>query len=438
MSRAAAITGLCAALAAPFPLRAQEASGASPTERELARAEAIRDTLTRPRGTQPVDAFDIASLPIELATLPLRVLVDGAAWLVERVTLPRPPSFPARALRAVRAWGASPRVGSIGERSGVALRLDLVRWEPLFLETGISIRGSQRHRVGIRWGDEVERLSGEPGFEASYLFQRDAEPRFWGIGSDTRERNESVFLHDRQAAGMRGGHGRGPLRLAGAFGYEDHRVDRGFGSKPDLQDVFDPLPFGAVGRSSFLRGDASLGFDFTHRSGFQVRGAGVRLHGSLFRGVDGTPSDFHVLAAEGIAYLPLNPRQLLAVRAFSRIARLDDGVGIPFYHLSAAGGENSLRAYATDRFRDRDAAGLAVEWRYEVWRDLHRRSRVELFLFFEEAGVARELGDLSGSDLRSGYGLGFRFVTRETTFAHVSLGFGGEGARLRVGEAWTF
>lgn len=416
------------------PARGQEPEAPPRTARDsaIARAAAIRDTLTRPLGRPPFDAIDALGLPLEAVAVPIRLAVDGVAWVVGRITLPGPPSFPVRAVAAMRDWGAVPRVTSLGQRSGVALRVDIVRYEPFFLETGISVRGSQLHRTGLRWGDE------EGGIEASFMFRRDAEPRFWGIGSASREEARSIFLRDWQLAEVRAAVAWGPFGLAGAAGYEDDRIDRGFGSDRDLEDVFDPLPFGAASRMSFLRAGTALELDLTHRSRFQRRGVRLGVSGELFRGVDGTPSDFHRLGGEAVGYLPLNARQLLAVRAFARVTRLDDGDGIPFYHLSTVGGAAGLRGFSTDRFRDRDAVGAMVEWRYEIWRELHQRSRAEFFVFFDEAGVTRSLDDLASSDLRASYGFGLRFVTLDGLVGYASLGFGEEGARVRVGDRWVF
>lgn len=410
----------------------QPAPPVAASDSAIVRGAAIRDTLTRPPGAPPFDAVDALGLPLEAVAVPLRLVVDGAAWLVGRVTLPGAPTFPQRAIDAMRGWGAVPSVTSLGQRSGVALRLDLIRYRPFFLESGISIRGSQHHRAGLRWGDP------EGGVEASYLFRRDAEPRFWGIGPDSREEDRSVFLRDRQLAEVRATGAWGPFGVAGALGYEDDRVDRGFGSGPDLQDVFDPLPFGADRRTSFFRADAALTLDLTHRALFQRRGVRLGVSGQLFRGVDDTPSDFHRLGGEAVVYVPLNPRQLLAVHGFAQATRLDDGEGIPFFHLSSVGGAAGLRGFSTDRFRDRDAAGVMLEWRYEIWRDLHQRSRAEFFVFFDEAGVTPSLGDLSSSDLRASYGFGLRFVTLDGLVGYASLGFGEEGARVRVGDRWVF
>lgn len=398
----------------------------------IARADAIRDTLTQPPGEPAFDAIDAISLPFDLVAVPLELLFEGLGWVAGRVTAPGPPTLPQRVLTAIEEWGVSPRVTSFGQRSGLAAELRLERFDPLYLNTGISMRGSQRHRLGVAWGDE------ESGADVSYAFLRDAEPRFWGIGSDTPESAQSVFLHDRQEAAASGRTRVGVLSLAGELGWEDHRVDRGFGGEPDLQDVFDPLPFGAAERTSFARFGLEAGLDLTHRRLFQPRGGRLAGRVTVFRGVDDTPSDFHRFEGEAIGYLPLNPRQELAARAFVELNRLDDGVGIPFFHLARAGGSTALRGFSSNRFRDRDALGLMLEWRYEIWRDLHQRSRVEFFLFFDEAGVTRSIRDVTAEDLHESYGFGFRFVDLEGLVGYTSLGFGGEGLRWRLGDTWSF
>lgn len=398
----------------------------------IERADAIRDTLSQPPGAPAVDAIDIVMLPLRIVALPLDLVFDGIGWAVGRITRPGPPTLPVRVVRAVREWGAVPRVTSFGQRSGVAFELDLVRFSPFFFNTGISIRGSQRHELGIELGEPGS------GLTASYAFTRDAEPRFWGIGSGTSEETESVYLRDQQRLEVAGAGRVGVLRLSGSAGYEDNRVDRGFGGRTDLHDVFDPLPFGVAERTKYARLEASAALDFIRQRGFQRRGVLLGAGGALFRGVDGTPSDFHRLEGEVIGYLPINPRQQLAVRSFAVVTRLDDGEGIPFFHLARVGGSTGLRGFSTDRFRDRDAFGIMAEWRYEIWRDLHQRSRMEFFLFFDEAGVTRSLGDLSSGDLRESYGFGFRFVTLEGLMGYTSFGFGAEGFRWRLGDSWSF
>lgn len=419
------------ALALALPLAAQQLPD-STRAAAVARADAIRDTLAQPPGEPGFDAIDVIGLPLKLVSVPLDLLFRGIGWVAGRITAPGPPTLPQRVVTAMNEWGASPRLTSFGQRSGVAAELRLVRFDPLYLRTGISVRGSQRHRVGVAWGER------ESGVDLAYEFRRDVEPRFWGIGPDTPREDKSVYLLDRQTVEASAARHFGPLFLAGSAAYEDNRLDRGYGSEPDLQDVFDPLPFGAGERTRFAILSAEVALDVTHRVGFQSRGLKLGGSGTLYRGVDGTPSDFHRLEGELAGYLPLNPRQELAARTFVQTTRLDDGVDIPFFHLARVGGSTGLRGFSSNRFRDRDALGLMLEWRYEIWRDLHQRSRMEFFVFYDEAGVTPSLAEVRWDDLRHSYGFGFRFVNLEDLVGYTSFGFGGEGFHWRLGDSWSF
>ncbi len=50
----------------------------------------------------------------------------------------------------------------------------------------------------------------------------------------------------------------------------------------------------------------------------------------------------------------------------------------------------------------------------------------------------RSLSEIGGRDLRASYGFGLRYVTLDGLLGYASLGFGADGARLRIGETWAF
>lgn len=416
----------------PAALSAQDASRVA----ALARADSIRASLRRPPPRPAFDGLDAAQLPLTLIGLPLDLLFRGIGAATGLVEIRGPTPFYVEGLGHLHDAGIRPGIrASIGPRSGLAGTVRIETFAPFFLETGISLRGSQRHRAGLALtGDRVS-------LKLEYGFHRDAEAHFWGLGSRSPRSSRSDFLRDRQDA-----EARVDLRLAdvveltGALGYENDRIDRGFdGSRPDLQDAFaGVLPFGAAERLRYLRYEIGSTLDLTHRAGFQTRGARFRAAATLFRGTGGTRSDFHRLEAEASLYLPLNPRQLLALRALAQTNDPDGGAGVPFYHLAALGGSRTLRAYDTERFRDRNLALLQTEWRYEVWRDLHERSRLEFYLFLEEGAVSRRFSDLPTADFRHAAGIGTRLVSRRSVALVTWLGFGGEGSRAGVRTTWPF
>lgn len=400
-------------------------------------AAALRAALDRPPGRPGFDALEAAALPFRVATFPLRLAVLGVGELAELAAGPGPRAFYVRAYRDLVAWGLEPGVGSLGPRSGPALELELSRWRPFFLETGISLRGSQGHRAGLRFGGE----GGSPALEAAFGFQRYAEPHFWGLGPGTSEDAVSDYLHDRVFADLVAGAELLPwLRLEARGGWEDNRVDRGFdGSETDLQDRFDPASlFGADERTEFLRGGVGAAVDLASRETFRRRGLVLEARATQFLGVGGTRSDFHRIEARAAGFVPLNGVQTLALHGGVEANRPDAGRGVPFTHTASLGDDLGGRGYQEDRFRAREAAYLGAEWRFLVWRELRDRQQLEGFVFFEEGVVASELGAVSSSDWRPSWGGGLRFEDRGGVLLEAYLAGGEEGGRLQVETGVSF
>jgi outer membrane protein assembly factor BamA len=97
---------------------------------------------------------------------------------------------------------------------------------------------------------------------------------------------------------------------------------------------------------------------------------------------------------------------------------------VPFYLLPTLGGSRSLRGYDDYRFRDRNLLLLNAEYRWRVFGALDGA------LFYDAGKVAPRFGDLDVTNLRSSYGLGFRFHSNNTTVFRVDVGRSAEGTRL--------
>jgi hemolysin activation/secretion protein len=122
----------------------------------------------------------------------------------------------------------------------------------------------------------------------------------------------------------------------------------------------------------------------------------------------------------------------VAIRGLIELNRADSGAGVPFTHMARVGSREGQRGYPTGRFRDRDAVALMSEWRYEVWRELQDRSRVEGFVFLDVSGVEHSLSALDRRDLSAGYGFGMRVVLQRNVAFLWYLGISEETTRLRA------
>lgn len=409
----------------------------------MARADSIRAALdeVRPPGTQPTDWVDVAGFPLRVVGAPLDLLlVRFPAFVAGQLTLPRPPGFLVRAYRELGEAGIHPTVrSSIGPRSGLAAGVLIrpvsgVRWESVF-----SLRGSQRHALrGRLYFDDGTAVHG-PRFEAEVAWQRDAQAPFYGVGPDTPDRRA---LFRREVGSLQlDAHlpAMGAMQLHLDAGLEDNLVDRPLNVDPDEAARFDSLDasalFGLEGRQRYVRVGASGTLDFTRRDAFRASGVRLSAGARLFRGIDDTPSNFHVLSFEAQGLVPVNERQQITLRGLTELARGGTGE-IPFYHLSTLGGERTAIGYTDDRFADLDMVSLSSEWRYEIWRDIHNSARIESFVHAGVGAVGRRLDEIEAGDWQPSYGFGFRFADREGLLGLVFLGFSDESLQLGVGGEW--
>ncbi|MFW6083774.1 MAG: hypothetical protein ACODAA_01005 [Gemmatimonadota bacterium] len=431
-----ASSGVALAQDAPAAVRADR-------DRLLARADSVRAALhdVRPPGAQPTDWVDVAGFPLRVVGAPLDLaLVRFPAFVAGRLTLPRPPGFLVRAYRRLGEAGIHPTVrSSIGPRSGLAAGVLIrplrgVRWESV-----VSLRGSQRHALRGRLYDHAADAGAEPWLEAEVAWRRDAQAPFYGTGPDTPDlrtlyrREVGSLLVDARLPTM------GRLQVDLIAGLEDNHVDRPLNTDADETARFDSLDastlFGLEDGQRYARFGVSGELDFTKREAFRASGARLSAGALLFRGIDGTSSNFHRMSFEAQGLVPINERQQLALRGLTELARGRSGE-IPFYHLSTLGGERTAIGYTDGRFADLDMISLSSEWRYEVWRDIHNSVRLESFVHAGVGAVGRRVDEIETDDWQPSYGFGFRFADRRGLLGLAFLGFSDESFQVGVGGEW--
>jgi outer membrane protein assembly factor BamA len=120
-------------------------------------------------------------------------------------------------------------------------------------------------------------------------------------------------------------------------------------------------------------------------------------------------------------------QRMVTLRAISSTTIADSGADVPFYLQRTLGGSRLLRGFVTDRFRDRALLVMQAEYGWDISPYLNA------VLFYEAGAVAPRLGDISASDLRRDYGIGFRFGSARTVALRTDVALGsGEGARLTM------
>ena len=102
----------------------------------------------------------------------------------------------------------------------------------------------------------------------------------------------------------------------------------------------------------------------------------------------------------------------------------NDDEAMPFFMLPALGGGSSLRGFTSWRFRDRHSLLLQGEWRVLV------NSFFDTALFYDAGKVTADRSDLTLDDLKTDFGIGFRFHGPAATPMRLEFAKGNEGLAL--------
>ena len=279
-----------------------------------------------------------------------------------------------------------------------------------------------------------KRLEGE--FLAPRLFHRQAvlsviggwreatQVGYYGTGTSTSQddRVNYGFTQPYGVAALTVRPGQRPFVVRGMFELSEWNQGPGSGTDPSIETVYTPASLPGLGTSpTYLHTTALIGFDSRLSPGYARRGGfyGVTFHD--FTDVDSLYG-FKQIDYEAIQHVPLlRETWVLSFRGFASITGLKDGEQIPFFMLPSVGGGSSLRAYSSWRFRDRSALEMQAEWRVMANRYL------DMALFFDAGKVTAHTSDLNLDDLKTDYGLGFRFHGPLATPFRMDLAKGNEG-----------
>ena len=289
------------------PVAAQE-EGAGPVSPDS--ADALREEIERPPASHGLTTGDVLAAPVDLAFLPLRLVVGGVAHGVGLAVDLEIVSDALGLLRTVEKAGVHPSLTTgLGPRSGVAAGVRYDGLAPLYLETALSHRLARRHAVGLGTGPGRSRAF----VEASY--HRWGEPVVWGVGMDAPEAAGAEFELDRVEA-----------RAGGSLPLGRHAVRAELGWQRDhvaLPAPSEALPGGspsdasiaaARGRSRYATARVALVLDLLRRDTLRLSGARAELRADGFQGVGGTAGRFVRLEADVRGRLPLGGRHAAVLR----------------------------------------------------------------------------------------------------------------------------
>ena len=259
---------------------------------------------------------------------------------------------------------------------------------------------------------------------------RDAtQVAYYGLGMQTSQDNRTNFRFQQSYAD-----GHATFRpvwwfpIYGALAGEHWEIKQGKGDFPSIETVHTPSTAPGLGSNpSFLHAQVGAGIDYRKPGAAYTRSGGLYravLH--EYRSNEGGALSFRRLDADVIQHVPLyRETWVLAVRGRAE-STLGNTSLVPYFLLPSLGDGDTLRAFDTDRFRDRHSLLFTGEFRWLPSR------AVDMAFFYDAGKVASRRGDLNFKGLKSDVGVGMRIHGLAATPLRVDFAVGNEGIKLVI------
>ena len=281
-------------------------------------------------------------------------------------------------------------------------------------------------------------------FDVGYLFQgfglyeNDRTARFYGIGANSLESNETNYTLRQGGGELKFGRRLMPELIASLTErLRSVTIRRGaVDSLPFLQDVFTDVP-GEDG--SFVWAHRlALTYDTRNSSVTPTEGRFGQVFVEVADEAIGSKASFVRYGLEGRWLWPhFGERLVLAVRGL--LDRVD-GPNIPFFELSELGGDETLRGFGENRFLDEGRVLVNAEERFRVFQINYGnvRTDIELAVFTDVGRVFHNFSDLGSGKIQAVVGGGIRFLAASQIVAKIDVGLGSEGVAIFTGLDYPF
>ncbi len=272
-------------------------------------------------------------------------------------------------------------------------------------------------------------------------FFKNATKRFYGLGQDSSEDDESNYTgREYQLDWKFGIHLNDVTRLAIQQRFRDVDVQEGgVDDEPYTKDVFGGAP-GVDGATILAH---RLIFQFDSRDGLVAPTIGTYLEmfGEIAQNFDRDDFQDKNYGRFGFDIRRLIPssskRFIFAGRAMVQVSI---GDGIPFYEQSSLGGEENLRGYGRDRFIDKHMIAFNAEERIHVFgfKMFNVRIEMEVAPFVDMGRTYRNFKYRQFDDWEVTPGIGFRGIVRPNLVSRVDWGYSKEGGAVFAGLHYPF
>jgi hypothetical protein len=281
--------------------------------------------------------------------------------------------------------------------------------------------------------------------EGEFFFERDPTERFYGIGNESSEGNETNYTTEQLFfRGLFGWNITRDLQLALVTKPRYVRIQNGaFTTLPQISTLF-PDVKGINGGSEFYN---ELRVTYDSRDSIEMpRSGGLAvLYGGDADRDFGSSVSYNRIGGELSHYYTFAKRFTLAMHAY--LQYMPAGNETPFWSMGWLGGEHSelyyretLRGFGAGRFIDNNLTDLNVELRTRILEAsvMGNKGVLEVAPFFDAGQVFHNVSYNPVVALHPVGGVGLRALAEPFVVAYLDIGWGGEGTALFTGIDYPF
>lgn len=310
-----------------------------------------------------------------------------------------------------------------------------------------SVVGGLEERVGRTFDGEYQfgRLREHRwSFTGSVIYERGGAARFFGIGNNTPQRNETNFTNQQEV-------------LQAQIGFNFNRawqllytarlrdVDVLPGTLTKIISIEERFPhIRGLGTNFEQLNSLSLVYDTRDDFTAPRRGMTWVVYGGV-ASRSGILNDslYSEAGIDGRVFVPINSQTLLATHVALRY--MPSTHRLPFWALSSlgggqsvVGGEQPLRGFGEGRFYDRNLVSATVELRRTAF-EFDAMSHIEIEIApFVDVGNVFHNSSFPVHALHKVGGVGFRGIARPSVVGYVDIGYGSDGAAVFTGINYPF
>jgi outer membrane protein assembly factor BamA len=316
---------------------------------------------------------------------------------------------------------------------------NLFRYEPGGKELRFIASAAEKieRRVLLSYTDPAFR-HGRYAYSVGATYFKNATMRFFGIGPDTTEDDETNYTAREYRAWWRFGlYLNEVTQIAVGQRYRDVRVEPGATDLPFTAAVF-PGVAGIEG-ASLLGHRATFHYDTRDSLVTPTTGSYVAAFAELVQNFQS--GDAPTYQRYGLDMRTMIPgpskRMILVVRGE---VQATFGEAVPYYERSSLGGQNNLRGYGVDRFIDDHLLAFNIEQRIHMLRArvANVDADFEIAPFVDMGKVFNTFRKDVLKDYQVTPGIGFRGIVRPSVVGRVDWGYSPEGGAVFAGLDFPF